>query len=361
MEKKKARASIFLTFGLGSEREFLVDNLSVLLNSGMDVLAALQAMAAETKRSRLRKLINRMITDVENGESVWRSMDNTGLFPPEIISLVRIGEETGRLVSNMQILSLQGQKDRMFRSKIIGAMAYPAFVVSLGSLVGFWVLFFLLPQLATTFASLNMPLPAVTSAIIFLGLFTRDHWSVIVPGLLVAAGAMILVGFVIPQTRFIGQFFLLRIPGFGRLLKDAETGRIGYLLGTLLGAGVDLIDSMRSVARASTFGTFSRFFAFVADRLEEGRTFEQAFAAYKRTGRVLSVPMQQLIVSAERSGGVSKAFLNIGELYQFKADVASKNLTVILEPVLLLVMGIGVLFLALAVVLPIYSLVGGIG
>ena len=358
MPKKKA--SFFHTFGLGSEKEYLVDNLSVLLGSGMDILAALNAISAETKSRRLRKLVRRMVEDVENGDPVWRALDNTGLFPSQTVSLVRIGEETGRLIQNLHILALQRQKDRMFRSKIIGAMAYPSFVIILGAAVGSWVLFFLLPQLATTFSSLNMPLPFVTSALISVGSFTRDHWTVLVPSILGTAAVVLLVGFVIPSLRFIGHFFLLRTPAIGRLLIDSETGRVGYLLGTLLGAGVDLIESVRSVARASTFASFSKFFEYVADRLEEGSTFEQAFHSYKRTNSVLSIPMQQLIVTAAQSGTVPQAFLSIGELYEFKADVASKNLTVILEPLLLLVMGVGVLFLALAVVLPIYSLVGGI-
>lgn len=359
--KKKARLPIFLTFGLGSEKEFLVDNLSVLLSSGMDILATFQAIGAETKSRRLRKLVGRMIEDVENGDPVWRAMENIRLFPAQTISLIRIGEETGRLIQNLKILALQRQKDRMFRAKIIGAMAYPAFVVGLGSLVGFWVLFFLLPQLANTFSSLNMPLPAVTSALIWLGLFAQTYWTVLIPAIATALFLFALVGFVIPQTRFLGQFFFLHLPGVGRLLKDSETGRIGYLLGTLLAAGVDIIESIRSVARASSFSSFSKFFGYVADRLEEGQTFDQAFRSYGKTSKILSIPMQQLIVSAEQSGSVPQAFVSIGELYQFKADVSSKNLTVILEPLLLLVMGVGVLFLALAVVLPIYSLVGGIG
>lgn len=355
------RASFFLTFGLGSEKEYLVDNLSVLLSSGMDILGALEAISSETRSTRMRNLVRRMIADVENGEPVWRALDNMGLFETQTISLVRIGEETGRLVENLRILALQRQKDRMFRSKIIGAMAYPAFVVVLGGAVGFWVMFFLLPQLATTFSSLNMKLPLVTSILIFVGLFARDHWAVLIPTILTVSFLVILVGFVIPRTRFIGQFVLLRIPGIGRLLIDSETGRIGYLLGTLLGAGVELIESVRSVANASTFASFSRFFNHLADRLEEGDTFEQAFHSFRNARKVLSVPMQQLIVTAEHSGTVPEAFVSIGELYQFKADVASRNLTVILEPLLLLLMGAGVLFLALAVVLPIYSLVGGIG
>ncbi|MEK7459335.1 MAG: type II secretion system F family protein [Patescibacteria group bacterium] len=356
----KALASFLLSFALGSEKEYFVDNLSVLLYSGMDILASLEAVAAETKSVRLRTLIRRMIDDVKNGEPIWRAMERTRLFPEQSISLIRIGEETGRLSENLRLLALQKQKDRMLRTKIIGAVAYPLFIVVLSMAVGMWVLFYLLPQLAGTFSSLNIPLPWVTRALIAVGTFTREYWMLLFPAIIAGGACAFLVAFVIPKTRFIGQYFLLHIPGVGKLLKDAETGRIGYLLGTLLGAGIDLVDAMRSVSHATNFRVYGKFFGFIADRLEEGSTFEQAFVLYKKSRKVLSVSMQQLIVASEHSGSVPNAFLSIGELYQFKADVSAKNLTVMLEPALLLFVGAGVLFLALSVILPIYSLIGGI-
>ena len=348
------------SFGIGSEKEFLIDNLSVLLGSGMDVLASLKAIAAETRSRRLRSLINMMVEDVENGESVWKTIEHTRLFPRQTISIIRIGEESGRLVDNLRLLALQKQKDRMFRAKILGAVAYPAFIVLFGSVVGFWVLFFLLPQLASTFASLNVPLPTITRYLIATGGFTRDHWPVMIPTMLLSGSLLVVVLFILPRTRFLGQFLFLHMPGVGRLLTDAETGRVGYLLGTLLNAGVDLVEAMRSVASSASFSFYAHFYSYVADSLEEGQTFDQAFTGYKKSRRVLSIPMQQLIVSSERSGNVPQAFLSIGELYQFRADMSAKNLTIILEPLLLLLIGVSVLFLALAVILPIYSLMGAI-
>lgn len=356
----KRLADFFRTFGLGNEKEFFVDNLSVLLNSGMDILTSLHAIAAETRSTRLRRIIAAMAADVENGEQIWRAMERTALFSPQVVALARIGEQTGHLVENLRITVLQQQKDRMFRAKLAGAVMYPAIIVAMSLAVGLWALFYLLPQLANTFASLNIALPLITRVFMAVGQFAQANWAWLLPAIILAIALFVVVGFGIPQTRRMGQFFLLRTPGLGRLLRDTETGRVGFLLGTMLGAGVDVVEAVRSVGSAASFASYGTFYTFVADCLEAGGTFEQAFRAHHTSRRFLSIPMQQLIVSAERSGGVPQAFASIGELYQFRADMAAKNLTVILEPLLLICVGVGVLLLALSVILPIYSVVGGL-
>ncbi len=347
--------------GIGAEKDFLVENLSVLLNSGMDVLASLSAISQEIKSHRLKKRITAMVGDIENGEPIWRAMDRTEVFSGQTIALTRIGEDTGRLVENLRVVAQQQQKDRLFRSKIIGAMSYPVFIVVMGAGVGSWVLFYLLPQLADTFDSLNIPLPFITSLMIGAGKFARDHGAVMFPAMVASAIVTFVVCFVLPKTKAIGQWFLLTLPGIGPMLRDAETGRIGYLLGSLLSAGVDLVDGLHSVADAANFLRYQHFYHRVADAIEEGQTFEQAFHAKRRQSRhALPIPMQQLIISSERSGNIPAAFTSIGEFYQYKSDIAAKNITVVLEPIMLLFVGAGVLFLALAVILPIYSLIGGI-
>ena len=347
--------------GLGSEKDFLVENLSVLLNSGMDVLASLRAIGEEVRSSRLKKRIQSMVVDIENGEPIWRAMDRAEIFSSQTIALTKIGEDTGRLVDNLRVVAMQQQKDRLFRSKILGAMSYPVFVVIISGAVGSWVLFYLLPQLAGTFDSLNIPLPLITSVMIVTGKYARDHGTVLFPALFGGGFSLFLIFFVIPKTREIGQWFLLTLPGIGKMLCESETGRIGYLLGSLLGAGVDLVDALRSVAGASHFSRYRRFYLRVANAIEEGQTFEQAFRAKRgQSKRALPIPMQQLVISSERSGSIPEAFASIGEFYQYKSDIAAKNITVILEPLMLLMVGAGVLFLALSVILPIYSLIGGI-
>lgn len=357
--EKKKRLSFFSSFGFGEEKEYFIDNLSILLRSGMGILPALKAIRLETRSRRFARIVKQMEEQIESGTPVWSAMSEVRFFSPQTLSLVRLGENSGRLVSNLQVVATQQQKDRVFRSKILSALLYPGFVLVLTGVVGAWVLLFLLPQLATTFASLNMTLPFLTTVLLTTGVFIQEYWSAVVFSSVTLFLVLFLVFFVIPKTKFIGEFFLLKIPGIGRLLKESEIGRMGYLLGTLLGAGVTLVDALSSMSNAANFRGYKKLYSFLSKRLEDGLSFQQGFDEYKKTRRFIPVPMQQLIVAAEQSGHLLEAFLSIGELYEARTELTAKNLSVILEPILLVLVGIGVLFLALAVIMPIYGLVGG--
>lgn len=365
-EKEKAPGSkknfwFFSSFGFGEEKEYFVDNLSILLRSGMGILPALKALRLETRSRRFARLIERMEWQIEGGTPIWSAMTETKLFSLQVLSLIKLGENSGRLVENLRVVATQQQKDRVFRSKVLSALLYPGFVLVLSGVVGAWVLLFLLPQLATTFGSLNMELPILTNILLVIGEFVQRFWSIVVPILAGLLLGLFLVFFVIPKTKIIGEFLLLKIPGIGRLFKESEIGRMGYLLGTLLGAGLTLVDSLASMAKAANLSGHRKLYAFLSQRIEEGLTFQQGFDEYKKTKRFVPVPIQQLIVAAEQSGHLSEAFLSIGELYEARTELTAKNLAVILEPVLLVLVGLGVLFLALAVIMPIYGLVGGLG
>ncbi|MFH1253107.1 MAG: type II secretion system F family protein [Candidatus Uhrbacteria bacterium] len=359
--KKKKSLGLFSSFGFGEEREYFVDNLSILLHSGMGILPALKALRLETRSRRFARLIEQMEDQIESGIPVWSAMAEVQLFSPQVLSLIKLGEDSGRLVDNLRVVATQQQKDRVFRSKILSALLYPGFVLVLAGVVGGWVLLFLLPQLANTFGSLNMELPLMTTVLLVVGKFVQQYWSIVVPvgGVLLFFGFFIF--FVLPQSKFIGEFLLLKIPGIGRLLKESEIGRTGYLLGTLLGAGLTLVDSLSSMSNAANLRGYKKMYSFLSQRLEEGLTFQQGFDEYKKARRLLPIPMQQLIVAAEQSGHLPEAFLSIGELYEARTELTAKNLAVILEPILLVLVGVGVLFLALAVIMPIYGLVGGMG
>ena len=345
---------------VGEEKEYLIDNLAVLLRAGMNVVSALKAITQDIRSKPLKKVIVNMAEAIDEGEPIWRAMSEAQLFSPQILSLVRLGEESGRLVENLQVVALQRQKDRLFKSKIFSALLYPVLVLSLSGVIGIWVLFYLLPQLAETFSSLNIALPIFTKILLAIGVFIQNYGSIVVPVFAVLATFFIVILFFVPKTKFVGDFILFHIPGIGKLLKGSEIGRMGYLMGTLIGAGVTLVDSVKSMSTSTSFKSYAVFYKFLAEQIDEGRTFQQSFEFFKKTNRFIPVPMQQLITSSEQSGHLAESFLGIGELYENRTDLLAKNLTVVLEPILLVFVGVGVLILALAVIMPIYGLIGGI-
>ncbi len=161
------------------------------------------------------------------------------------------------------------------------------------------------------------------------------------------------------KTKHIGRKLLFKVPGTGRLLKEVEIAQFGYLFGTLLGAGLPIHRATELLAGATTAPQYAALYRFFATSLEDGLSFKDALSKYKHSTRLLPAGVQQMIFSAERSGSLPDVLLTIGRTYEQKSEITTKNLESIIEPVLLVIVAGGVLLVAIAVILPIYNLVGG--
>lgn len=162
------------------------------------------------------------------------------------------------------------------------------------------------------------------------------------------------------KTNFLGQAMLFAISPISRLFTELELSRFGSLLGNLLEAGLPILDSLDSLANSSTFYRYKKLYAHLHDRIAEGNSFEKSFKLYKNTGKLVPVPIQQLIITSEQSGNLPETFKKIGDMYEAKTETSAKNLTVMLEPILLVIVWLGVVAVAVAVILPLYSLIGGL-
>jgi type IV pilus assembly protein PilC len=144
-----------------------------------------------------------------------------------------------------------------------------------------------------------------------------------------------------------------------KMVKEIELSRFGYLLGILLNAGLPVVDALDSIKESTTFYNYRKLFSHVHDRVDEGNTFLNSFQTYKKSEKMIPGPIQHMIEAGEKSGTLSGSLIKIGQIYESKVEVTTKSLTTVLEPILLVVIGVGVLILALAVITPIYGLIGG--
>jgi type II secretory pathway component PulF len=358
--KPKSMALYFKNFGIGKEKEFFLENLSLMLSSGMPIAAALRAMRRTVKSKRLAEIVTALETDISTGQHFWHSFERTGLFPGYVVSLVRIGEESGRLGENLKLLSRQQAKDRALKDRVRSAMIYPSIVLGLTVTLGIAISWFILPRLASVFLDLRLQVPLLTRVFIGFGVFLQNWGLVAVPAFLAALLFLLWLLFVFRPTKIWGERLLLVLPGVGELLKEVELSRLGYVLGNLLGAGVPMLHAMELLGQASGLANYGRLYNFLRDGMEEGNSFEAGFQAYPKIDALLPVPVQQMIVAGEQSGRLEQIFLAIGQNYEEKSQLTSQNLTVILEPILLVIVWVGVGSLALAVIVPLYSLVGGL-
>ncbi len=342
------------------EREYFTENLGLLLQSAVPVGEALDSLGRTTRSRPMKKSLQAMLADIESGVSLADALERSGIVSNQTLALVKLGEQSGNLSENLQIAALQEEKSRIFKSKVRSALLYPVFVLSLTLVVGLGVAWFLLPRLASTFSQLHVDLPLISKILIQFGIFLNAYGIIAIPAFLAFCflGGYILFGF--RRTKSLGQRLLFALPGTGRLMRESEIAQLGYLLGTLLEAGLPVTQALGLLAQASNLVHYQKFYRHLASSLDEGYSFKDSLAKYPHSQHLLPPAIQQMIIAGERSGSLSDVLLTIGRTYEQKADTTSQNLETILEPILLVVVWLGVLVVAIAVIVPIYSLVGGL-
>jgi type IV pilus assembly protein PilC len=354
------KVSYWDTFGTGEDRKYFLENLSMLVNSGTGVFEALATIQKETRSKGMRRVIDFLKEDVDSGSPLWEALKKIGIFSDSEISLIRIGENSGKLSQNLKTIVLQREKDQIFYSKIRSAMLYPAIVFSLTAVVGIGVAWFILPKLSLVFNQLKMNLPWITRALIAIGTFLQKHGAITIPAVIIFLAILIYFIFVNRRTKFLGQAIMFHFPGIKELLQEVELSRFGYILGTLLDSGIPVVECLNSLANSSPTFAYRKFFAKLKEKIEEGNSFQKSFALIEKSERMIPNPVQQMIGAAENSGKLQETLLKIGEVYEGKLDNTAKNIPTILEPILLVIVWLGVVMVAMAVILPIYSLVGGL-
>ena len=347
-------------FGLGKERITFIENLAILLNSGLSVVDALKTIQMELRIKPMKKLVNTIIEEVESGIPLWMAMDNRNFFSSYALALIRIGEESGSLSKNMEYLSVQQEKDRSLRGKVKMAMIYPSIVIVLTGGITLGLAWFVLPQLVGVLLSLNAELPLITRIIIWVADFMKLHGTVAVPLLLLGTFMLYLL---CRYTRLRGptQQFIFKIPGIGTMAKAATIARFGVILGSLLRAGVPLVESIRSMADVTDTVYYQRLYYHLANEIEVGQSFANSFERIKQSKKLIPASVQQLVITGEKSGRIAEMLMRIADIYEKKAEDAAQRLPVVLEPMLLIFLGGLVGTIAFAIIVPIYSIVGSVG
>ncbi|RJQ34677.1 hypothetical protein C4566_01865 [Candidatus Parcubacteria bacterium] len=347
-------------FGIGEERDYFIENLAMLLSSGMSILSAIDAISQEIKTGPMKKIISGLKDDIESGMSLSQALERTKIFSGYILALIRIGEQSGRLSENLKVINVRRQKEDSFRSKVKTAAMYPVFVLSFTLLVALAISWFILPRLASVFSSMKADLPWTTKAIIGSGNFLSANGTIAIPVIALGVFFIVYILFFFKKTKYIGEGFLFKFPVIKKFILEVQLARFGYILGTLLDAGLPITDAVDHLNSSIKYKIYNKFYIYLKNSIEEGKSFQQSFLEYKGMKKIIPIPIQQMIIAGEQSGNLPATLLRIGETFEEKMDNTSKNLAVFLEPILLILVGLGVAFIAIGVILPIYSLMGNL-
>jgi type IV pilus assembly protein PilC len=341
-----------------AKRTFL-DNLALLVSSGMGVNTSLRILEKNTQDKALKKTLYSMLVSVESGSSLSQTMDEHNFLPKFLISLIRIGEESGNLADKIRKTVISLDKDKKRKDQLRTALFYPLFVMSLVIILGVGVTTFILPRIGQVFENVNVKLPLMTKILIQVGNFLGTYWYIMVPAIFGTFILTILVLFVFPGTKKSGQWLMFHLPVFKDLIQMSEVSRFSYNLAMLLNSGIPITKALLSLAEIHDYYMYKEYTKSVAAYIQDGKSFHNSFGVnQKETNKLFDFAVQEIITAGEESGKLPEVLEQIGERYEEEAEQISKNIAVLLEPALLIIVWLGVVFLAVSILLPIYSLVG---
>jgi type II secretory pathway component PulF len=341
------------------ERLYIVEQIALLISSGVPLDNALAAIS-RTVKSPTKKALGFVKEKIDAGYSLSAALDHIKLFPDYVISLMRLGEESGSLPKTLKMISEEQRKNFEFRSKVRSAMMYPVLVLVIATVVGSLIAWFILPRLASVFDSLHIKLPIITKILIAAGKFLGLYGYIVVPGFLLLVAIIVYLLFFNHHTKTSGEFILLHLPGASAIIRESEIARYGYMSAMLLSAGVPIVELYDALADASTLMHYKKLYCHMAHEISEGNSISKSMASYKHSAFLIPLPIQELIAVGEQSGTLREVSFSISDTYREKTDISTKNLAVIIEPILLIIVWLAVVFIALAIILPIYSLIGGL-
>lgn len=329
--------------------------LATLINAGLPLVQSLRNVASQTTNKQFRIIINNVITDVEAGKPLSKALSNyPRVFDTVFVNLVAAGETSGTLDKSLERIADQQEKQAEIISKVRGAMAYPAIIILVMiAVVGFMVVR-VLPEVKNIYQGLgNTELPLVTKILLFVSDVTVKYWwiELIVLAIVLFSGTRWARS--VSGKRFFDKV-KLKVPLFGPLFYKLYMARFARVGGTLIGSGVPLLQVLDVTAKSINNVYIAESLNKAAEKVRGGKALSDAL---KNDPYFLDLVPNMLHIG-EQSGQIEQMMSKIADYYEKEVDNQIKTLSSIIEPILMVLLGVVALIVVAAVLLPIYSLAG---
>ncbi len=334
------------------EKIFFTEHLSLMVKGGIPLAEALETLKEETKSQAFKKILSNILERILEGETLNKSLArHPKVFSNFFQNVVKIGEESGTLEENLKYLSSYLQGQYSLRRKVLGALSYPILIVIIGLVVVLVITLFIFPKLLDLFQALDIPLPFATQLLLVLGKFFYQYWILIIIG--IAIYFLIIRAL---QTIKIIRFYLhqrnLLMPIFGQIEKNRHLVEFSRILHTLLKSGIPILESLDICIEVLQNEVYKRHLLSVRSGVEQGETISTGLKKFPRTFPLI---FSQMVLVGERTGALEEIFLYLTEFYEREIDSTVQNLSRLMEPALLLLVGFFVVFVTLAIITPIYQ------
>lgn len=328
-------------------------NLGSMLNAGLTVSRALSVIERQTKNPKLKGVMKDVIAHINKGGQFNEAL---ALFPKVFddlyVSMISAGEESGNLSESLKTLAIQMERSSNLKKKIKGAMMYPSIVVTVMFVIGILMMIYVMPQITGVFKSAGQELPATTKFMIALSDLLVQHTVLVLGGM---AGGII--GFLYALRTKWGKiatsWLIIRLPVIGTMAKEANAARTARTLSSLLNSGVDVIQSIEITEDVLQNVFYKKILREARNRVEKGTSLSETFIERSDLYPIL---VGEMILVGEETGQIAGMLGELAIYYESEVERKTKDLSTIIEPLLMVVIGGGVGFFALALIAPIYSI-----
>lgn len=326
--------------------------LSTMINAGLPLPDALEILKRQFKNPALSKMIREIADDVEVGSSLTQTLKKYPQhFSPIYISLIEAGEASGKVGEVLERLSDNLEKQRAFKGKVKGAMVYPTIIMIGMGIVIFIMMSFVIPKLTSLYKEFNISLPLPTQILISVSSLFASFWWLIL--ILVFGGFFLFHSW---KRTYLGKktcdSFLLSMPVFGEINKKLTLVEFSRTLGVLVGAGVPILEALEILSTSVESVIYGQAIRNIIKGVEKGFPLGTLISADAAFPPILG----QMVTVGEETGKLDESLLKISSYFEQEGDEAVKGLTTALEPIIMIVLGIGVGFVVMSIILPIYNL-----
>jgi len=355
---KPATASLFYFLGgfrkriKKSDITIFTRQLATMVNAGLPITEALSILRMQTK-STFQVVITRVLADVEGGESLSGALArHAKVFSPTYIALIKSGETGGVLDKVLLRLADNQEKEQEFRGKVKGALVYPAIIIVGMIMVAFIMMIFVIPRLMTLYDEFEAELPLPTKILIGISSLVVAFWPIVI--------IMVVVGFLgfrqyrnTEKGRRKTDELIFKVPIFGELQKQIILTELTRTLSLMVGAGVSILEALSITAGVVGNVVISFALEDAAKQIEKGFPIAFSFAKHPEAFPYI---LSQMIAVGEETGKMEEVLLKVSNVFEIESDEKVKTLTAAVEPIVMVVLGLGVGFLVIAIILPIYNL-----
>ncbi len=346
--------SIFIRVPI-AEKMIFARNLSVMVAAGLSLARGLEVLAAQTANRTFKDALLDLSASIRKGESFAQALDkHPRIFPELFRAMVRMGEKTGKLEGALKLISHQLKRDYNLRRRIRGALMYPTIIILAMAGVGILMLIYVVPTLVSTFQELNVPLPLSTQFIIGFSSFFVNHF--IIFSFSVLALVIIIVMLLrSSRGRRIFDALFLKIPVLSELIRKSNSARTARTLGSLVGSGVEILESLRITEGVLQNHYYKEVLRGARKDIEKGGAISKIFIKNQHLYPLL---VGEMIAVGEETGKLSEMLFRLAVFYEGEVAASTKDLSTIIEPVLMIIIGVVVGFFAISMIQPLYSVVG---